>query len=162
MSASSSGSQLPRQAHPAPNNPNTQPVMFNSKNSASLKTEVSKLARLSNVQGGLPPIMRGLPALAILAGEAAARTTGGNKVEELILGTGESILLGDAPKQPPMWSGDAARPGVKMMCRICAEGHAKHGHFIQVPERGPWSPGDEEGWLSPFRSFRRDSLRFAR
>lgn len=136
--------------------------MFDFKKSEILKTEVSKLARLSNVQGGLPPIMRGLPVLAILVGEAAAKTTGKNNVEELILGTDESILLGDAPKQPPMWSGDAARPGVKMMCRTCAEGHTKHGHFIQVPKRGLWSPGDEEGWLSPFRSSHRKEMRCAR
>lgn len=120
--------------------------MFNSKNSTTLKTEVSKLAKLSNVQGGLPPIMRGLPVLAILAGEAAAKATGSNKVEELMLGADEAILLGDPPKKAPastMTNADVARPGVKMMCQICAESGTKNGHFISVMERECGSLGRE-------------------
>src|SRR6478735_6905465 len=45
-------------------------IMSSNKSSQALRTEVSKLARLSNIQGGLPPLMRGLPVLAIMAGEA--------------------------------------------------------------------------------------------
>lgn len=123
--------------------------MFNSKKSASLKTEVSKLVKLSNVQAGLPPIMRGLPVLAILAGEAAAKATnGGNKVEELMLGADEAILLVDPPKQPITMS-EEVRPGVKIMCQLCAEGRTKNGKFIQLPERGTGTLGSENRWLSP-------------
>src|SRR5699024_4383966 len=99
------------------------PAMFNRKTTTTLKTEDSKLAKLSNVQGSLPPIMRGLPVLAILAGEAADKATGSNKVEELMLGADEPSLLGVPPKKAPastMTNADVARPGVKMMCQICA------------------------------------------
>ncbi|KAK7414845.1 hypothetical protein QQX98_006360 [Neonectria punicea] len=67
----------------------------------SLQTELSKAAKLSNVQAGLPPLIRGLPVLAILAGEAVAKATNGrNAVEERMLGFDEAVLL-QAPTQQP-------------------------------------------------------------
>jgi len=103
--------------------------MLYSKNSVYLKSEISKLAKLGNIQGGIPPVMRGLPVLAIMAGEAVAQATHGrNFIEERMLGADEAILLGAPPKQLPLTTrGDAARPGVRMMCQRCTEGRTKPG-----------------------------------
>lgn len=60
----------------------------------SLKTELSKLARMSNIQAGLPITLRILPVAAVLAGGAIAKVSGGsNHVEERMLGFDETILL---------------------------------------------------------------------
>ncbi|KAK2766769.1 hypothetical protein FQN54_006083 [Arachnomyces sp. PD_36] len=61
---------------------------------STLKTEISKLAKRTNVQNGLPPSMRGLPVLAIMAGRAIAKATNGtNAIEDKMLGTDETVLL---------------------------------------------------------------------
>ncbi|KAJ4122713.1 hypothetical protein NW768_010153 [Fusarium equiseti] len=97
--------------------------MSSNKTSQALKAEVSKLARLSNVQGGLPPLMRGLPVIALMAGEAISKATNGqNLIEERILGTDEAVVL-QAPPTATITTGVAAgelgRPGVSMMCQTC-------------------------------------------
>ncbi|KAH6874686.1 hypothetical protein B0T10DRAFT_498311 [Thelonectria olida] len=97
-------------------------TMSSNKTSSSLKTEVSKLAKLSNIQGGLPPIMRSLPVLAILAGEAISKATDGrNAIEERMLGADEAIFLQSPPTQPldMAKSSDGARLGPRMMCQTC-------------------------------------------
>lgn len=62
---------------------------------STLKTEISKLAKRSNIQNGLPPSMRGLPVLAIMAGGAIAKATNSNSnaVEDRMLGNDEAVLL---------------------------------------------------------------------
>nr|ANF07026.1 hypothetical protein FVEG_15199 [Fusarium verticillioides] len=97
--------------------------MSSSKSSQALRTEVFKLARLSNIQGGLPPLMRGLPALAIMAGEAIAKTTNTtNMIEERILGADEVFIL-QSPQDPTRGTAmnDIGRPGVSLMCQTCGQ-----------------------------------------
>ncbi|KAJ4022593.1 hypothetical protein NW752_000201 [Fusarium irregulare] len=97
--------------------------MSSNKTSQALKAEVSKLARLSNVQGGLPPLIRGLPVIALMAGEAISKATNSlNSIEERLLGADEAVVL-----QPPSTAiittgvvpGGHGRPGVSMMCQAC-------------------------------------------
>lgn len=96
--------------------------MFSSGKSPSLQTELSKLAKLSNVQGGLPPLMRGLPALAILAGEVVAKATNGqNIIEERIIGADEVFTLQAPGPQTPTTRHVWVRPGVEMMCQTCGQ-----------------------------------------
>jgi hypothetical protein len=93
--------------------------MSSNKSSQALRTEVSKLARLSNIQGGLPPLMRGLPVLAIMTGEAIAKTTNtANMIEERMLGANEVFIL-QSPQEPTRRSvlNNIGRPGVKLMCQ---------------------------------------------
>jgi hypothetical protein len=60
-----------------------------------LTAEISKLAKTSRVQNGLPGSMRGLPAIALFAGSALSKTTGSsNVVEKWMLGDEEVPLLG--------------------------------------------------------------------
>ncbi|CAJ0538960.1 Ff.00g068120.m01.CDS01 [Fusarium sp. VM40] len=97
--------------------------MSSNKSSQSLRTEVSKLARLSNIQGGLPPLMRGLPVLAIMAGGALAKATDGQTmVEERMLGADEVFEL-QSPQITTQVSvvKEIGRPGVNMMCRACGQ-----------------------------------------
>lgn len=72
--------------------------------------------------------MRGLPVIAILAGETFARVTNGhNRVEERMLGADEAILLGDPPRQSSSGiHADIARPGVEMMCQRCTQNNMKN------------------------------------
>lgn len=99
-----------------------------SKPLSSLKTEVSKLARLSNVQSGLPFILRGAPVIAILAGEAIAKATDGrNAIEERILGPEKAIELEPPRRQARetlistcQWGSR----GAEMMCVRCRDGGA--------------------------------------
>ncbi|KAL2842545.1 hypothetical protein BJY01DRAFT_200619 [Aspergillus pseudoustus] len=61
---------------------------------SSLTKEVVKLARLSNLQNGLPPAMRTLPVAAIVAGGLLSKITGtSNAVEERMLGAADMIAL---------------------------------------------------------------------
>ncbi|CAG7555900.1 unnamed protein product [Fusarium equiseti] len=97
--------------------------MSSNKTTQALKAEVSKLARLSNVQGGLPPLMRGLPVIALMAGEAISRATNGqNLVEERLLGADEAVVL-QAPSTAiaatTVSVEGPGRPGVSMMCQTC-------------------------------------------
>ncbi|CVK92199.1 uncharacterized protein FMAN_07145 [Fusarium mangiferae] len=97
--------------------------MSSNKSSQALRTEVSKLARLSNIQGGLPPLMRGLPVLAIMAGEAIAKTANTtNMIEERMLGADEVFIL----QSPQKSTGNKdvkgyGRPGVSLMCQTCGQ-----------------------------------------
>ncbi|KAF4252988.1 hypothetical protein KXW98_008901 [Aspergillus fumigatus] len=60
-----------------------------------LAAEISKLAKASRVQSGLPGSMRALPAIALFAGTALSKTTGtSNVVEKWMLGDEEVPLLG--------------------------------------------------------------------
>lgn len=93
----------------------------------SLSAEVAKLAKLSHIQNGLPGAMRGLPVLAILAGEVVSKVTmGPNIVEERLLGVGDVFLL-----NPPREKGsvglvqrekEGVRDGILMMCQRCRSG----------------------------------------
>lgn len=102
--------------------------MFSSNKSHSLQTELSKLAKLSNVQGGLPPLIRGLPVLAILAGEVVAKATNGqNIIEERMLGGDEAVVLqAPGPQTPTTHVG--MRPGVEMMCQTCGQDGTSRYH----------------------------------
>jgi hypothetical protein len=97
--------------------------MSSNKSSQALRTEVSKLARLSNIQGGLPPLMRGLPVLAIMAGEAIAKTTNTtNMIEERMLGADEVFVL-QSPQETVRNTtmNGIGRPGVSLMCQTCRQ-----------------------------------------
>ncbi|GIC94873.1 uncharacterized protein Aud_002203 [Aspergillus udagawae] len=60
-----------------------------------LTAEISKLAKASRLQNGLPGSMRALPAVALFAGTALSKTTGAsNMVEKWMLGDEEVPLLG--------------------------------------------------------------------
>ncbi|KAI1733763.1 hypothetical protein F4680DRAFT_379366 [Xylaria scruposa] len=91
---------------------------------STLKSELSKLAKKSNIQAGLPFILRGLPVAAIVAGEAIAKVSGGsNRVEERMLGFDETVLL-SMPSQSPSIrctenEREYTRQGVIMMCMSC-------------------------------------------
>ena len=103
-----------------------------SKPLSSLKTEVSKLARLSNVQNGLPFILRGAPVIAILAGDAIAKATNGrNAIEERILGPEKAIEL-DPPRRQTretvMLTYQWGSRGAEMMCVRCRDGDALSGY----------------------------------
>lgn len=67
--------------------------------------------------------MRGLPVLAIMAGEAIAKTANTtNMIEERMLGADEVFIL-----QSPQGStrstamNDIGRPGVNLMCQTCGQ-----------------------------------------
>lgn len=83
-----------------------------------LRTELSRLARLRHLQGALPPVLRGAPALALAAGALAARLVGAarNPVEDRLLGPVGTIELAPPPKpeggKPPRApTEDAPSPG---------------------------------------------------
>ena len=102
---------------------------------ASLRAEVSKLARLTHVQNGLPPAMRGLPLVAIAVGEAISRATksSSNLIEERILGKSEDevfllgyprgvdIMAAAKSTQSKPERGQGGREGVMMMCAKCGK-----------------------------------------
>jgi hypothetical protein len=68
----------------------------------NLNAELSKLARLSNVQNALPPVMRSLPLIAIFAGTVISNVTGGvNGIEKRILGPDETSFLNDPSRETP-------------------------------------------------------------
>ena len=97
-----------------------------SKRPSSLKSEVSKLAKLSNLQGGLPPLMRGLPVLAILAGGVISKATNGsNIIEYQMLGADETVLLSSPITEVSATTAgkikEWTRDGVKMMCSRCGK-----------------------------------------
>ena len=91
----------------------------------SLTAQLSKIAKLSNIQNGLPLILRGAPVVAIAAGEVLAKATNGrNAAEERILGPEEAILLGPAnssvqAKASRDLVSPTGRDGIKLMCAIC-------------------------------------------
>lgn len=123
-----------------------------SNSSSCLKTEVAKLAKLSNIQGGLPPLMRGLPVLAILAGEAVAKATDSrNLIEERMLGANDVVSL-QGPQTLSTTNKEWTRPGVKEMCQRCESGikqmprgfHALWMHRIGPDNRSMTKKGN--GW----------------
>ncbi|KAF7586599.1 hypothetical protein BBP40_008626 [Aspergillus hancockii] len=64
-----------------------------------LAVELSRVAKTTNVKNGLAGSMRALPVIAILAGSAISKATGGdNFIEKRILGAGETILLQNPDK----------------------------------------------------------------
>lgn len=68
--------------------------------------------------------MRGLPVLAILAGEVVSKATNGpNIVERQMLGVDETFLLGvpitEAPASVAKIKEEWSREGIKAMCRRC-------------------------------------------
>ncbi|KAJ5627986.1 hypothetical protein N7490_010214 [Penicillium lividum] len=69
----------------------------------TLKTGLSKLAKLKSTQAAVPPILKGLPAMAILAGGVIAKVTNSeNFIERQILGkpsNDESIALPEPTKK---------------------------------------------------------------
>ncbi|RMJ07925.1 hypothetical protein BHE90_012502 [Fusarium euwallaceae] len=111
-----------------------------SNSNSCLKTEVSRLAKLSNIQGGLPPLMRGLPVLAILAGEAVAKATDSrNLIEERMFGTDEVVSLQGPTQTISTTNKEWARPGVREMCQRCEGGTKqmpKDSHALWMPRIG--------------------------
>lgn len=111
-----------------------------SSSNSCLKTEVAKLAKLSNVQGGLPPLMRGLPVLAILAGEAVAKATDSrNLIEERILGANEVVSLQGPTQTLSTTNKEWTRPGGKEMCQRCGgtKQVPRGFHALWAPRIGP-------------------------
>lgn len=67
--------------------------------------------------------MRGLPVIALMAGEAISKAANGqNLIEERLPGADEAVVL-QAPSNATITTGIAAgglgRPGVSMMCQTC-------------------------------------------
>ncbi|KAJ2985873.1 hypothetical protein NUW58_g5303 [Xylaria curta] len=120
-------------------------VMSFDKTHTGLKTELSKLAKTSNIQAGLPFILRGLPVAAILAGDAIAKVSGGsNRIEERMLGSDETLVLNMPSQASPSAiaekKGDYIREGVTMMCVRCRK---TSGESSQIG--GPGADG--WGWF---------------
>ncbi|KAL2807750.1 hypothetical protein BJX63DRAFT_60890 [Aspergillus granulosus] len=91
---------------------------------SSLTNEVARLARLSNLQNGIPPAMRALPVAAILAGGVISRITGmSNGIEERLLGTPNTITL-DNPAQPESASDLGSQPSANMGEERCQPNQA--------------------------------------
>lgn len=87
----------------------------------SLRTEASKMAKLGNLQAGIPPVLRVLPVIAIAAGEAVSRVTNqSNKVEDMLLGQDEAFLLQPPSNtnMPSRITHGQSRYGIAM-CGIC-------------------------------------------
>lgn len=101
----------------------------NNKASASLTRELLRASRLGNVQGGLPPILKVAPAIAIAAGSVISKATGShvNLVEESMLGSTDGVIALEGPqgsarmggKGPQAADRQLARDGVSMMCARC-------------------------------------------
>ncbi|KND89185.1 hypothetical protein TOPH_06145 [Tolypocladium ophioglossoides CBS 100239] len=111
--------------------------MPQNKTPTSLKTELSRLAKLSIIQIGLPPLLRSAPVLAILAGEVIARATNGrNSIEERILGPDETFLLKEPSRQTPLTTTvretEGFRQGVGMMCRTCGQGKTRFYSYMHT------------------------------
>jgi hypothetical protein len=91
----------------------------------SLTAQLSKIAKLSNVQNGLPLLLRGAPVVAIAAGQLLAKATNGrNAVEERLLGTEDTILLGAIESSAQAKASKdlvplMGREGIKQMCTVC-------------------------------------------
>ncbi|KAI0522077.1 hypothetical protein F5B22DRAFT_592720 [Xylaria bambusicola] len=112
----------------------------------ALKTELTKLAKLSNIEAGLPLIIRGLPAIAIVAGAAIARASGDtNHIEERLLGPDETILL-NMPSQSlseshTIKNRQCIHLGVMMMCYRC--GNTSTASFF-APKLSDWGRNKDE------------------
>lgn len=129
----------------------------------SLRAEVSKLARLSHVQNGLPPAMRALPLVAIALGEAISRATKNptNLIEERMLGPDETFQLGGpsvertvtvggtAHGHQPAGRGPEGREGVAMMCVRCAKQKVVTGRGFEEL-RGIYELGTVKYLAPPF------------
>ncbi|KAL4732962.1 hypothetical protein BDV11DRAFT_176145 [Aspergillus similis] len=77
------------------------------KPSISLKTEISKIAKLSRLQSGLPGAMRAVPAAAIIVGGVLAKVPGAPDLEKVMLGKDELIAL-EAPREKKAATEDKA------------------------------------------------------
>lgn len=74
---------------------------IDNQSSSLLKAQLSKMAKLSNMQAGLPSVLRGAPVIAMAAGHVLAKATNGrNVVEERLLGAEDTILLDAASHGP--------------------------------------------------------------
>ncbi|KAI0546185.1 hypothetical protein F4679DRAFT_558748 [Xylaria curta] len=107
----------------------------------ALKTELSKLAKKSNIQAGLPFILRGLPVAAIVAGEAIAKVSGGsNRIEERMLGFDETVLLNMPSQSPSIRCTENKREytqqGVMMMCVRCWKGRNERALLAKLRHNG--------------------------
>ena len=88
----------------------------------SLKGELSKLARLTNVQSGLPPILKVAPVIAIAVAQRLPKTADGrNFIEDRILGTSEAIFLSSPVITESRVKANrfGIRAGVQSMCNLC-------------------------------------------
>ena len=92
----------------------------------SLKTEVSKLMKLSHIQNGLAPVMRGLPVAVIFAGDVISKVTKGeNTVEQRMLGVDETFMLRGPNEQAPEGKVEDVQAigseGVTTLCGSCGK-----------------------------------------
>jgi hypothetical protein len=93
----------------------------------SLKAELTKAAKLGNIQSTLGGPLKSLPVIAIAAGSVAAKAMGGsNVIEERILGRDETFLLGsptDTMKATKdNWMLVSGNSGPAVMCMTCGKG----------------------------------------
>lgn len=96
---------------------------------ASLQAELTKMAKLSVMESGLPILIRGAPVAAILAGESLAKTTGGrNRIEGKLLGDDNVVMQGGPQAQSSTGVAvlsDSVRHtgpqshGAKTLCMLC-------------------------------------------
>ncbi|KAI0439740.1 hypothetical protein F4803DRAFT_530058 [Xylaria telfairii] len=113
-----------------------------------LKIELSKLAKMSNIQAGLPSVLRILPVAAVIAGGAIAQVSGGsNRIEERMLGFDETILL-SMPDQTVSVRfaenrGEYTQRGVMMMCARCRKTREEPGLAtgLVCGDQIQWRPG---------------------
>lgn len=91
----------------------------------NLKGELSKLARLTNVQSGLPPILKVAPVIAIAVAQRLPKTADGrNLIEDRLLGTSEAIFLSSpvTTESRIKINHSGTRAGVQSMCNLCNSG----------------------------------------
>jgi hypothetical protein len=98
--------------------------MPSNRSAVDLRNELSKIAKISNIQAGLPILIRSLPVVAIMAGGVLSKATGSpNLVEERMLGIDETFLLNTPSRSPSVriteQTRDYVREGVMMMCVRC-------------------------------------------
>lgn len=88
---------------------------------ASLTAEIAKAAKLGSVQAALPPLLRGAPTIAIIAGATIAKVTGGsNLMEERLLGSREGVITLTGRDRLSGYVIGALGP--KALCRTCGFG----------------------------------------
>lgn len=125
-----------------------------------LKSELSRIAKLSNLQAALPCALQVAPVVAIGIGHLLAKTTnGGNVIEHRLLGDDETILLAtpspSAPPTTPNWGKHSPRTAARMLHAGWEDSMEQIG--FPTFGRGLWSNGVGGVYL-PYSRLRRGIL----
>lgn len=96
-----------------------------------LQVELTRMAKLSAMESGLPILIRGAPVAALFAGQILARATDGrNRIEEKLFGGENVVMLGESQAlgtgvrqdlQVPHRGGPSSH-GAQALCMLCNNG----------------------------------------